>query len=96
MHILAVMAVVAIHRKLEIGRRLRLVAGLASHFLMHADKRKSRLPSVIETPARPSIWIVAGGAIGAEPCLMEVLVAFLAGERRVLIGRRPMTFLAGN
>lgn len=96
MHILAVMAAVAIHRKLEIGRRPRLVAGLAGHLFMHADKRKSRLSRVIETPTCPSIWIVAGAATRAEPSLMEVLVAFLAGERRVLIRRCPMTFLTGN
>jgi len=94
--ILAAVTAVAIHRQLQIRRRLRLVTRLASELLMRTCQRKSGLSRVIESPQRPAIRIVAGGTMAPEPSLVKVLVTAFAGHRRVLVGGRAMTLLAGH
>lgn len=96
MRVDAPMAAVTVSRQLERWRRLGLVAILASGLLMRACQRKLGLASVVETPAGPSIRIMAGRATATEPPLMEVLVALFAGHGRVLVTRRTMTLLTGD
>ena len=50
---------------------------------------------MIEDPEVKTVWIVALGTGPAEPALVVwVLVATLAGARRILEGVRPVAFLA--
>lgn len=85
----------AVRCQLE-GRRFRLVAGFANDLFVGSGQRKFRLPRMIKTPACPAVGIVATAAATPKPPLVEILVTFFAGSRRVLVHGRPVAFLARN
>src|SRR5215475_1066728 len=52
---------------------------------------------VIKAPARPAIWVVAGGAVAPQPAgMVDVLVAAAAGARGILVGLGPVAAFAGH
>lgn len=93
-HVRTAMTAEAIHRQLQIRRRLGLVAGLARDLLVDSDQWEPGLPRVVEAPQPPPVRIMATGALCPEPSLMEILVTALTGHRRVLVGRRAVALLA--
>jgi hypothetical protein len=93
-HVVSAMAIQAIGRQLQVRRIFGGVASLTGDPLMSACQRIFGLRHVVEAPARPTVRIVTRRTIRSETPLVAVLVAFLTGHRRVLKGRRLMTFLA--
>lgn len=90
------MAAVAIRRQFEVRRRLDVVTGLTNHLFMSAGERIFGLPRMVKAPPRPSVRVVTICATRTKFRLMEVLVTLFTNHRFVLVGRRPVAFLAGD
>ena len=95
MNVVSPVAVVAVVRQRDLGDVLGRMTGVTLQALMRSRQRIPGLCRMVEAPARPSIRVVAQGAISAQPPLvMPVPVTTRANPRRVLERRRAMTFLA--
>ncbi len=95
-HVSTPMAAVAIGRQFEVGWRLYVVTGLTNNLFMSASQRIFGLPRMVKTPSWPSVRIVTIGAARAKLRLVEILVALFTSHRFILVGRRPVAFLAGD
>src|SRR5262245_15462584 len=75
----------------------RLVTGMALERAVGAGQGVGGLLVVIETPARPPVGVVAGGAVGAQTSgVVHIFVAAGAGAGGILEGGGAMAGLAGD
>lgn len=73
------------------------MTGVALQSLVRASQRKLGFLVMVKAPKCEAVGVVAARAIGAQPALVAlVLVTGFARPRRILVGPRPMTFLAGD
>ena len=95
MRIVAAVATVAVCGDHDLGHILCGMAGVAGQIAMRSRQRILGLLVVIVDPARPRIRVMARRAVRSDAAFVVlVLVALRAGQRRALVGLRPMTFLA--
>ena len=97
MRVVLAMAGQAIHRQRSLGDVLGDVAGLAIEVVVGPGQRVVRLLVVVIAPAFPAIRVVTRLALRPQaPLVMLVAVAGVTIQRRALVLKRAMTFLASH
>jgi len=95
-HIISAMTAYACRRKADVFFHGTLVAGAADEPLVRTVQGVVGLSAMVELPEGPTIGIVAKGAVGAEPSLVNIFSAMATGacHIRILEGRCQVAFLA--
>ena len=94
MGVLCGMTVDTISRHLGATGHRRAMASCAFQILMSAMQNEARLDRMVESPAHPTIRIVAPPAVGSQSLLVHI-IGLMTRETRSVLVRKSVITMAG-